>query len=346
MRIYLKMQNRESLCFDDLLLVPQFSDIESRKEIDIGNTLSDIKFTMPVISAPMDTVTETVMAHTMNKYGGLGIIHRYNTIDEQTKFVRRCVRGNKTENVAAAIGVTGDFLERAIELTKAGAKIICVDVAHGHHVMMRYALEVLKNTFGDTPHIMAGNVATLRAFNDLADWGADSIRVGIGGGSICSTRIQTGHGIPTLQSIIECAQTSRDAKIIADGGIKSSGDIVKALAAGADFVIVGSLLAGTTQSPGEVYYKDGQKLKTYRGMASEEAQKDWRGAASSLEGVSTSIPYKGHAGDILKEIKRGIRSGLSYSGARNLTELRAKSQFIKQTQASQIESDTHIRMRY
>jgi IMP dehydrogenase len=287
MRIYLKMQNRESLCFDDLLLVPQFSDIESRKEIDIGNTLSDIKFTMPVISAPMDTVTETVMAHT-----------------------------------------------------------ICVDVAHGHHVMMRYALEVLKNTLGDTPHIMAGNVATLRAFNDLADWGADSIRVGIGGGSICSTRIQTGHGIPTLQSIIECAQTSRDAKIIADGGIKSSGDIVKALAAGADFVIVGSLLAGTTQSPGEVYYKDGQKLKTYRGMASEEAQKDWRGAASSLEGVSTSIPYKGHAGDILKEIKRGIRSGLSYSGARNLTELRTKSQFIKQTQASQIESDTHIRTRY
>jgi IMP dehydrogenase len=340
------MQNRESLCFDDLLLVPQYSDIESRKEIDIGNTLSGIKFSMPIISAPMDTVTETAMAHTMNKYGGLGIIHRYNTIDEQAKLVRRCAHASKTENVAAAIGVTGDFLDRAIELTKAGANILCVDVAHGHHAMMRYALEVLKNTFGETPHIMAGNVATLAAFNDLADWGADSIRVGIGGGSICSTRIQTGHGVPTLQSIIECAQTNRDAKIIADGGIKNSGDVVKALAAGADFVIVGSLLAGSTQSPGEVFYKDGRKLKTYRGMASPEAQKDWRGVASSLEGVSTAIPFKGHAGDILNNLKRGIRSGLSYSGARNLTELRAKAQFIKQTNASQSESNTHIYARY
>lgn len=340
------MQNRESLCFDDLLLVPQFSDIESRKEIDIGNTLSDVSFAMPIISAPMDTVTETAMANTMCKYGGLGIIHRYNTIEEQAKLVRRSVRGNKTENVAAAIGITGDFLERAIELTKAGAKFICVDVAHGHHSMMRYALEVLKNTLGDASHIMAGNVATLKGFNDLADWGADSVRVGIGGGSICSTRIQTGHGIPTLQSVIECAQTNRSAKIVADGGIKNSGDIVKALAAGADFVILGSLLAGTTQSPGEVFYENGHKLKTYRGMASAEAQKDWRGVASSLEGVSTAIPFKGHAGDILNNLKRGIRSGLSYSGARNLTELRAKSQFIKQTNASQLESNTHIVTRY
>ena len=324
------MQNRESLCFDDLLLVPQFSDIESRKEIDIGNTLSDVSFAMPIISAPMDTVTETAMANTMCKYGGLGIIHRYNTIEEQAKLVRRSVRGNKTENVAAAIGVTGDFLERAIELTKAGAKFICVDVAHGHHSMMRYALEVLKNTLGDASHIMAGNVATLKGFNDLADWGADSVRV----------------GIATLQSVIECAQTNRSAKIVADGGIKNSGDIVKALAAGADFVILGSLLAGTTQSPGEVFYKNGHKLKTYRGMASAEAQKDWRGVASSLEGVSTAIPFKGHAGDILNNLKRGIRSGLSYSGARNLTELRAKSQFIKQTNASQLESNTHIVTRY
>ena len=332
------MNDRQSLCFDDVLMVPQFSDIESRKQIDIGNNLSDMQLSMPVISAPMDTVTETSMARTMSKYGGLGIIHRYNTIDEQVKLVRRCIHGSKDENVAAAIGVTGDFLERAIELNKEGVKVLCIDVAHGHHVMMRYALEVLKNTFGDTPHIMAGNVATLKAFNDLADWGADSIRVGIGGGSICSTRIQTGHGVPTLQSIIECAQTDREAKIIADGGIKNSGDIVKALAAGSDFVIVGSLLAGTTQSPGEVFYKGGHKLKTYRGMASAEAQK--------LEGVSTSIPFKGHAGDILNNIKRGIRSGLSYSGARNLAELRAKAQFIKQTAAAQIESNTHIDMRY
>jgi len=339
------MNNRESLCFDDVLLVPQFSDIISRKHIDIGNTLSDIEFSLPVISAPMDTITESAMVDTMEKYGGLGIIHRYNTIDEQIKMVYRS-KNSTTKNIGAAIGVTNDFMDRATALYDAGVRIVCVDVAHGHHAMMRYALEVLRNTFGTDIHIIAGNVATLKGFNDLADWGADSIRVGIGGGSICSTRVQTGHGVPTLQSVIECSQSDRDAKIIADGGIKGSGDIVKALAAGADFVIIGSLLAGTTQSPGEVFYRHGEKFKSYRGMASEEAQKDWRGTASSLEGISAVVPFKGHAGTILNELKRGIRSGLSYTGARNLLEFRTKAQFIKQTSASQVEGTTHINARY
>jgi IMP dehydrogenase len=339
------MNNRESLCFDDVLIVPQFSDIISRKHIDIGGTLSDIKFSLPIISAPMDTVTESAMVNVMEKHGGLGIIHRYNTIDEQVKMVYRSINAG-TKNIGAAIGVTNDFIDRATALCDAGVKIICVDVAHGHHVMVRHALEVLRNTFGTTVHIVAGNVATLKGFNDLADWGADSIRVGIGGGSICSTRIQTGHGIPTLQSVIECSQSDRDAKIIADGGIKSSGDIVKALAAGADFVIIGSLLAGTTQAPGEVFYRGGEKFKSYRGMASKEAQKDWRGAASSLEGISAVVPFKGSAGAILNELKRGIRSGLSYTGARDLLKLRAKAQFIKQSAAAQIEGSTHINVRY
>ena len=153
---------------------------------------------------------------------------------------------------SAAIGVTGDYLKRAVALVNSGVEILCVDVAHGHHALVRHALKTLRNTFGYDLHIMAGNVATLEAFNDLSDWGADSIRVGIGGGSICSTRIQTGHGVPTLQSVIDCSASDRPAKLIADGGIKSSGDMVKAIAAGADFVMAGSLLAGSLESPGEI----------------------------------------------------------------------------------------------
>ena len=170
-----------------------------------------------------------------------------------------------------------------------------MDVAHGHHILMKNAIEKLKSLYSDV-HIMAGNVATKTGFEDLANWGADSIRCNIGSGSICSTRIQTGHGMPGLQTIFECfaADITRDVKIIADGGLKNSGDIVKALAAGADFVMVGSLLSGTTQTPGEVIYSsDGTRRKIYRGMASKEAQHDWRGKHSSNEGVSTTVPAIG-----------------------------------------------------
>jgi IMP dehydrogenase len=191
---------------------------------------------------------------------------------------------------------------------------------------------------------MAGNISTLEAFNDLADWGADSIRVGVGGGSICSTRVQTGHGIPTLQSVIECAKSDRDAVLIADGGIKNSGDMVKALAAGADAVMCGSLLAGTNETPGLVLRSDDGKppRKVYRGMASREAQKSWRAKVGSVEGVSTTVPIKGPASDVLHDLEWGIRSGLSYTGARNLVDLRTRARFIKQTTNGVVESSTHI----
>ena len=193
---------------------------------------------------------------------------------------------------------------------------------------------------------MAGNVATLEAFNDLSDWGADSIRVGIGGGSICSTRVQTGHGLPGLQTIFECSKTDRDVAIIADGGIRNSGDIVKALAAGADAVMCGSLLAGTTETPGSVFEdKNGVKFKSYRGMASKEAQINWRGKYSSFEGISSQVPYRGKVGDILEDIERGLRSGFSYSGAHGLKELQSKAIFVRQTLAGQGESKTHINTR-
>jgi len=345
---------KEVLTYDDVLLVPQYSDIESRREVDIGNELHEkIHLKLPIISSPMDTVTESTMALAMNDAGGLGIIHRYNSIEEQVgqvKKIKKILGGWASEKsffLAAAVGMTGNYRERASELISYGAKVICIDVAHGHHILMKKAIQTLKKDYENDIHIMAGNVATLRGFNDLADWGADSIRCNIGGGSICSTRVQTGHGIPGLQTILECSRSDRNAKIIADGGIRFSGDIVKAIAAGADFVMLGSLLAGTDESPGNtIVSKLSIKRKVYRGMASKEAQFDWKGEHSSNEGISTTVPYRGRVKDVLKDLRDGIVSGFSYSGARTIKEMQATAKFIKQTNAGLDEGKTHILRRY
>ena len=333
---------KKALSFDDVLLKPKYSDIESRKHIDIGVCLGrEIYLSLPIVSAPMDTVTGPHMAHAMSQFGGCGIIHRYNTIEEQVDMLK-----NVGVLKAAAIGVTGDYLERAQALVAVGCTLLCLDVAHGHHKLVKEALYAIRNTVGMGIHVMAGNVATLDGFNDLSDWGADSVRVGVGGGSICSTRIQTGHGIPTLQSVLDCAGSDKPAAIIADGGIKNSGDMVKALAAGADAVMVGSLLAGTIETPGEFFLNNGRQYKTYRGMASVEAQIEWRGHSSSIEGVSHTIPAKGPAYKIIEQLDNGIRSGFSYSGARSLQELWSKAEFVQQTPAGQFESSTHVKARF
>ena len=333
---------KSTITFSDVLLVPKYSEIVSRKSIDLSVDIGNgINLSSPFISSPMDTVTEHSMAIAMAKYGGLGIIHRYNTIEEQAEITREVQM--KTDKVAAAIGVSGDFLERAQSAVSEGAKILCVDVAHGHHVLMKDALRKLRSAFGKKVHIMAGNVATLEGFNDLADWGADSIRIGIGGGSICSTRVQTGHGVPTLQSIIDCSKSDRNALLIADGGIKNSGDVAKAIAAGANLIMCGSLFAGTDESPGEIFSaSDGKKYKVYRGMASVEAQKDWKGSHNSVEGISTTISYKGSINNIVGLMKKQLASACSYSGASNLKEFYHNSEFIQQTHSAQIESSTHI----
>ena len=335
---------KQTITFNDVLLEPQYSDIASRKEVSLSTPLDNLrKLKIPIIASPMDTVSEWRMASSLSSMGGMAIIHRYNSIEEQADQVKNALAVPDCTIVGAAVGVSGDFVERASKCYEAGAKVICIDVAHGDHAMVKTAIASLREQLGMNIHIMAGNVATLEGFNRLADWGADSIRVGIGGGSICSTRIQTGHGVPTLQSVIDCAQSDRDAILIADGGIKNSGDIVKALAAGADVVMLGSLLAGTDETPSETFRdRDGRCFKAYRGMASAEAQKAWRGKTSSLEGVSTTIPCKGSVRNVVEELLTGVRSGLSYSGARDIPELRSKAKFILQSHAASIESSTHI----
>jgi len=335
---------KQTIAFDDVLLQPQYSDITSRKEVSLSAPLDDLnKLKIPIIASPMDTVSEWRMASSLSSMGGMAIIHRYNSIEEQADQAKNALAVPDCTIIGAAVGVSGDFVERAVRCYEAGAKVICIDVAHGDHAMVKTAIASLREQLGMNIHIMAGNVATLEGFNRLADWGANSIRVGIGGGSICSTRIQTGHGVPTLQSVIDCAQSDRDAILIADGGIKNSGDIVKALAAGADVVMLGSLLAGTDETPSETFRdRDGRCFKAYRGMASAEAQKAWRGKTCSLEGVSTTIPCKGSVKNVVEELLTGVRSGLSYSGARDISELQSKARFILQSHAASIESSTHI----
>ncbi len=336
------MKFKEALSYGDVLIAPQYSDIRSRKEVSTTTLLGDVEFRLPIISSPMDTITEEKMSIAMGKAGGLSIVHMYNTPERQALIAKKAISSGAVTHIAAAIGTSTDELQRARTLVDAGVRTICVDTAHGDHILMKTALRNLKKEFGSLIHIMAGNVATKDGYESLVDWGADSIRTGIGSGSICSTRIQTGHGVPALQSVIDCSQSSYCAPIIADGGIRNSGDIVKALAAGASFVMIGSLLSGTDETPGEILITNEGRVKSYLEMASKDAQMDWRGRQASAEGIATTVQYKGPVADVLADLERGIRSGLSYSGARTVRELQEKAIFVRQTNAGQFESSTHI----
>ena len=500
---------QRTLCFDDVLLVPQYSEIESRVNVDLSvSGFDDINATLipghsilkcPIVGSPMDTVMSPQAAAVLDKFGGFGVLHRYCTIVESVKMFQETLALTVTAdrpypNIMVAIGATGDFLERTSALYDAGCRSFCIDVAHGHHISVKRALEALRKLYDNNIHIMTGNVATKEAFNDLADWGANSIRVGVGGGcfipgtiitmgygtkkliedvkvgdrvkthtgdikevseifekpfsdilvrinesltctanheiyvienlnlhkitninlhtfakwipagdlngnyslieadgcnfhpiekvesfhseghkiydltveednsyvangyivhnSVCTTRIRTGHGVPTLQSIIDCGKSDRDVYLVADGGIRNSGDIVKALAAGADMIMLGSILAGHDDSPGDLVDERGtihknkplggvSLFKKFRGMASKEAQMNWRGKVSVVEGESTMIPYKGSMRATISEMLDGVRSGLSYSGVLTIRELRSKARFITVTPQGVQENKPH-----
>ncbi|MDE0090045.1 MAG: IMP dehydrogenase [Thaumarchaeota archaeon] len=469
---------REGLTFDDVLLVPKYSDITSRSQTDLTTKLSrNITLNMPFVSANMDTVTESAMAVAMSRAGGIGIIHRFLSITDQTEEVLRAKRSgsvmiehpytisadrtvqeareysedrqvsgllvldkdtgrlegiitgrdilfadpadrvrdvmtkdvvtagpgvgrdeakrilhdNRIEKlpildekdtvcglvtsrdiintsdypnmsvdgkgrplVGAAVGVKGDFMERGEALLGAGADVLVVDIAHGHSENAMGTVRNIKKAFPDC-ELIAGNVATAQGAQDLIKAGVDAVKVGVGSGSICITRVITGSGVPQLTAVIDCAKVGRenDVPIISDGGTRTSGDAAKALAAGASSVMVGSMLGGTDESPGTVLTKNGKRFKVYRGMASLAAsigRKSKETGYVSLdddlndyvaEGVEAMVPYKGGVTDILKQLAGGLRSGLSYCGAHTIPQMQQNAEFVKMSRAGFAESNPH-----
>ena len=473
------MSIREGITFDDVLLVPKFSSITSRSETDLSTRLSkNISLNIPLISANMDTVTESTMAVTMAREGGIGIIHRFLTIEEQANQVLKVKRSGSvmienpyqindnqsistafeimndkevsgllvvnsesklvgilterdvlfespnsdklvnelmtkdvvtskpnttvseakeilknnrieklplidddrnihglfssqdilnTENypdaskdkkgrplVGAAVGVKGDFLERTEALLEANTDVIVVDIAHGHS---ENAITTVKNINKAFPNceLIAGNVATAQGTEDLIKAGVDAVKVGVGSGSICITRVITGSGVPQLTAVMDCAEIAKkyDIPIISDGGTRTSGDATKALAGGASTVMLGSMLSGTDESPGSTISKNGNRYKIYRGTASLAAARGRKSKETGLvdladdlndyvaEGVDGFVPYKGTVTDILKQSTGGIRSGLSYCGGHTISQMQENAEFIKMSGAGFAESKPH-----
>ena len=472
------MEFKEGLTFDDVLLVPKYSDITSRSQTNLGTKLSrNISLNIPFTSANMDTVTESAMAVVMARAGGVGIIHRFLTIQEQANEVLKVKRSgsvmienpytinqdktvqdaidyaeekevsgllvvdsnsklvgivtdrdllfetNTTHSikdvmtkdvvtaksgvsseeakeilhkhrieklpivdesgsinglitskditniedyplaskdkkgrplVGAAVGVKGDFLERTEALLDAGTDVLVVDIAHGHSENAISTVRNIKKAFPDC-ELIAGNIATAQGAEDLIKAGVDAVKVGVGSGSICITRVITGSGVPQLTAVMDCAKIGRDhgIPIISDGGTRTSGDATKALAAGASSVMIGSMLGGTDESPGTVLTKNGKRFKVYRGMASLGASlgrksKDTGSVSFDddlndyvAEGVEAMVPYKGTVTDILKQLTGGVRSGLSYCGAHSITQMQDNAEFIKMSRAGFAESQPH-----
>ena len=330
----IKIRPDIALTFDDVMLVPCFSKIDSRFDgsIDLSTTLGNIKLKYPIISANMDTVTTGTMAQAMYLWGGTGIPHRFMTPREQA-IELSLVTGPRI----ACIGVGNSSRERLDIITSfVGLDGVLIDIAHGHCSAMCEQILWVRTNYPRLT-IIAGNVATKKGALDLIEAGANVIKIGVGPGSLCTTRVKTGNGVPQLTAISDVADAIEELDtpvwLIADGGIRSSGDIIKALAAGADAVMVGSLLAGTDETPGDIYtYIDGHKAtKIYRGMASKDAQKSWKGYATSVEGESKTVPCRGPVKDVLDDLLAGILSGMSYQNARNIHELQMNCEFIRQT---------------
>ena len=473
------MDIREGLTFDDVLLVPKFSDVSSRSETDLSTQLSrNISINIPLISANMDTVTESSMAVTIAREGGIGIIHRFLTIQQQVnevlkvkrsgsiiienpytinseltikdafsimdekqvsgllvtdsnskiigilterdvlfespdssklvkelmtkdvvtaklgvdlEQVKEILKHNRIEKlpivddnnyvkglitsqdisnlekypnaskdkkgrplVGSAVGVKGDFMERSEALINAGADVLVVDIAHGHSENAINTVKNIKKAFPDC-ELIAGNVATAKGTEDLIKAGVDAVKVGVGSGSICITRVITGSGVPQLTAVFDCAEVGNDhgIPIISDGGTRNSGDATKALAAGASSIMVGSILGGTDESPGSTITKNGKRFKIYRGMASLAASMGRRSKETGTfeladdlndyvaEGVEAMVPYKGSVTEIITQITGGIRSGLSYCGASNIKQMQENAEFIKISRAGFAESQSH-----
>lgn len=357
------------LSFDDVLLIPRRNRAPSRSEVDVSTMLTPrIRLAVPVVSANTPWCTEGRMATAMARLGGIGIIHRMIAIETQvaevtltkrsdadpTQFPDATVDSSGRLRVGAAVGVKGDFLRRAEHLARAGADVIAVDVAHGHADYVLEAIAALQRLLPDID-IIGGNVATAAGAADMIEAGAQAVKVGIGPGSVCSTRIVAGAGVPQLTAILDCAKAGRAAGVplIADGGIRTSGDIVKALAAGASTVMLGKLLAGAEESSAAVIENSGKRYKvttgfvtlgvqlTLKRLAQQEIkQEEFRNYLP--EGVEATFEFAGPASDILIRLVQGLRSGLTYSGSASIPELQEMAGFIQVTRAGSDEGRPHV----
>ncbi|MDT7013695.1 guanosine monophosphate reductase [Lactobacillus sp. PFC-70] len=358
---------KEGITFDDVLLIPAESHVLP-DEVDLSVQLApNLKLNVPFLSASMDTVTETEMAKTMAQNGGLGVIHKNMTTDKQasmvaavkaiendaTKFPNAAVDANNHLLVAAAVGVTSDTSERAHALLDAGADAIIIDTAHGHSAGVLRKVAQIREELPDAT-LIAGNVATGEGTRALFEAGVDVVKVGIGPGSICTTRVVAGVGVPQLTAVYDAAAVAREfgKPIIADGGMKYSGDIVKAIAAGGNAVMFGSMFAGTDEAPGDIIEDGGKKYKSYRGMGSlaamEKGSKDryFQGSVNEAnklvpEGIEARVAYKGSVNDIIFQMIGGLRSGMGYTGSANIQALIDNAQFVRISNAGLRESHPH-----
>lgn len=358
---------KEGYTFDDLLLVPAYSKVVPALVSLETNLTSKIKLNIPVVSAAMDTVTEEKMATNLALLGGMGFIHKNMSVEQQatmvknvksvdvnlSEFASAAVDSHNRLRVGAAVGVTDNILERVEALVEANVDIIAVDSAHGHSVGVLDSIAKIRKEFPDLD-IVGGNVVTAQAAIDLIYAGATCIKVGVGPGSICTTRVVAGVGVPQVTAINDVYDVAKiyGIGVIGDGGIKLSGDIPKALAAGADVVMLGGLLAGTTESPGEIVEINGNKYKSYVGMGSlsamERGSSDryFQGGKKDLkklvpEGIEATVKYTGDISQVIHQLMGGLRSGMGYTGCKSVKHLKERAQFIKITSSGMQESHPH-----
>jgi IMP dehydrogenase len=329
-----------ALTYDDIQLLPckETCEIQSRKDVNTSTRLSrNIILKVPFVASPMDTICEWQMAQAMGDLGGIGFIHRFISTEAQCKQLLDV----SEEYRAGTIGAKDDAFENAWKLADVGAKVILIDVAHGNHINVIRLIEKLKAS-GFIPDIIAGNVATMSGTKNLIEAGADGIRVGIGGGSMCVTRMQTGVGVPMASSVKDCWQYARthNVPIMADGGIRFAGDVCKAIACGADTVMIGKVIAGTKETPGKIMNTPEGAFKVYRGSASYEA-KIARGEEDHVEGVNTLVPIRGKVSEVLRGFEDGLRSSMAYLNCKEIYEMQYNSEFIVVTAAGQREALPH-----